>query len=44
MNIVQVLLKVALLGSSWVLYLLISLSIISVGVVIVVGLLAIFIS
>jgi biopolymer transport protein ExbB/biopolymer transport protein TolQ len=34
MNIVQVLLKVALLGSSWVLYLLIALSIISVGVVI----------
>ena len=34
MNIVDVLLKVALLGSSWVLYLLIVLSIVSVGVVI----------
>jgi biopolymer transport protein ExbB/TolQ len=33
-NIVEILLKVALLGSSWVLYLLLALSVISVGVVI----------
>lgn len=34
MNIVDILLKVALLGSAWVLYLLLSLSVVSVGVVI----------
>lgn len=34
MNIVEILLKIALLGSSWVLYLLLALSVLSVGVVI----------